>query len=265
MESGNAEILKKIKKPSTPRILRRSAEVMTRYPQINTRTFLMIGFPNETLGQILDTINLAEEMNLDWNNINILQPWKNTPIYDAMVDQGLLGEEEGALKGDVAPYHIGPYSRQRAVELGKIQQSQYGEKKGGNGIVDFSDLSRVPSIAELDDIWFYMNVRLNFERLLKETRQLKLNQQLTYLRYVATKTAPDNALILYFYAYLQWRVLGEIDESLVESIAQRLEDSSYWREKFQMFGLNLKDITDYDFPKTLFLKTPKEEAQWQSA
>ena len=266
MESGNAEMLKKIKKPSTPRILRRAAETMTKYPQINTRTFLMIGFPGETLGMMMDTINLAEEMNLDWNNINILQPWKNTPIYDAMVDQGLLGDEEGKLKGDLAPYHIGPYSRQRAVEMGKIQQSQYGEKRGGDGIVDWSDLNRVPTTPELDDIWFYMNVRLNFERLLRETRQLKLQQQLTYLRYVSTKTAPDNALILYFYAYLQWRVLGEIDESLVESIALRLKESQYWREKFRMFGLNLRQVVDYDFPKSLFLSTHKQsETEWQGA
>ena len=262
IESGNAEILRSIKKPGTPRIFRRAAEVLKDYPQINVRALLIIGFPNETLGQMMDTINLCEEMNLDWHNIAILQPWKDTPIYDAMVDQGLLGEEEGKLKGDVSPYQLGPYSRQRAVEQGKIQQSHYGEKKGGEGLVDFSDLSRVPKTQELDDIWFYMNVRLNFERLFKETRQVKLQQQLTWLRYVSEKTAPDNALILYFYAYLQWRVLGEIDESLMERIHSRFKDSAYWREKFAIFGLSLKNIVDYEFPKTCHLR---EERQWQSA
>ena len=173
IESGNAEILRSIKKPGTPRIFRRAAEVLKDYPQINVRALLIIGFPGETMGQIQDTINLCEEMNLDWHNIAILQPWKNTPIYDAMVDQGLLGEE-GKLKGDVSPYQLGPYSRQRAVEQGKIQQSHYGEKKGGEGLVDWSDLKRVPERQELDDIWFYMNVRMNFERLFKETRQVKL-------------------------------------------------------------------------------------------
>ena len=260
IESGNAEILRSIKKPGTPRIFRRAAEVLKNYPQINVRALLIIGFPNETLGQMMDTINLCEEMNLDWHNIAILQPWKNTPIYDAMVDQGLLGEE-GKLKDDNAPYQLGPYSRQRAVEQGKIQQSHYGEKKGGEGVVDFSDLTRVPKTRELDDIWFTMNVRLNFERLFLETRQIKLQQQLTWLKYVSEKTAPDNALILYFYAYLQWKVLGEIDESLMVQIHSRLKDSQYWREKFKLFGLSLKDIVDYDFPKTCY----REERMWQSA
>ena len=85
------------------------------------------------------------------------------------------------------------------------------------------------------DIWFYINVRLNFDRLLRETRMVKLVQQLTWLRYVATKTAPDNALILYFYEYLRMRVTGDYDLS---AVAQRLKDSSYWREKFAVLGLN---------------------------
>ena len=260
IESGNADILRSIKKPGTPRIFRRAAETLRGFPQINIRALLIIGFPNETMGQIMDTINLCEGMNLDWHNIAILQPWKNTPIYDAMVDQGLLGEE-GKLKGDVSPYQLGPYSRQRAVEQGKIQQSHYGEKQGGSGIFRFADPSRVPKTQELDDIWFYMNVRLNFERLFHEKRAVKLEQQLTWLRYVSTKTAPDNALILYFYAYLQWRVLGMIDESLVETVSLRLKDSDYWKDKFAMFGLSAADVRDAEFPTTLFhetIKWPKE-------
>ena len=261
IESGNEQILRSIKKPGTPRIFRRAAEVLKDFPQINVRALLIIGFPGETMGQIQDTINLCEEMNLDWHNLAILQPWKNTPIYDAMVDQGLLGEE-GKLKDDTSPYQLGPYSRQRAVEQGKIQQSHYGEKKGGDGLVDFSDLNRVPKTKELDDIWFYMNVRLNFERLFRETRQVKLQQQLTWLEYVSTRTAPDNALILYFYAYLQWRVLGEIEDDLIMAIAERLDQSDYWKDKFNLFGLDLKQIVYYNFPKTAFAG---DQRSWQSA
>ena len=246
IESGNEKILREIKKPGTPRIFRRAAEVLKNYPQINVRALLIVGFPHETMGQIKDTIDLCEEMNLDWHNIAILQPWKGTPIYDAMVDQGLLGEE-GKLKGDVSPYQLGPYSRQRAVEQGKIQQSHYGEKLGGQGLVDFSDLNRVPETKELDDIWFYMNWRLNFQRLFKENRPVKLRQQLTWLEYVSTKTAPDNALILYFYAYLQHKVLGRIEDSLMVNLAERLETSEYWQTKFDLIGLNLEDICYQQF------------------
>ncbi len=260
VESGNANILRSIKKPGTPRIFLRAAEVLKKYPQINTRALLIIGFPNETMRMIFDTIKLCEEMNLDWHNLAILQPWKNTPIYDAMVEQGLLGEQEGSLKGedgaDVSPYQLGPYSRQRAVEQGKIQQSQFGEKTGRQtsgllGVVDFYDLDRVPKANELDDIWFYMNVRLNFSRLLREKRPVKLKQQLKWLRYVATKTAPDNAIILYFYAYVQYCVLGDIEEAVVERLKSRLEQSVYWQERFMLFGLSVNDVVRREFPETI--------------
>jgi radical SAM superfamily enzyme YgiQ (UPF0313 family) len=260
IESGNADILRTIRKPGTPRIFRRAAEVLKKYPQINTRALLIIGFPNETIRMIFDTIRLCEEMNLDWHNLAILQPWKNTPIYDAMVEKGLLGEQEGSLKGeggvDVSPYQLGPYSRQRAVEQGKIQQSHFGEKTGrpASGLaeaLDFYDLDRVPKANELDNIWFYMNVRLNFARLLRETRPIKLKQQLKWLRYVSTKTAPDNAIILYFYAYLQHRVLGKIEDALVERVKSRLQNSSYWQERFALFGLSADDVLRREFPATI--------------
>ena len=262
IESGNAEILKSIKKPGTPRIFRRAAEVLRKYPSINTRALLIIGFPNETMGQIFDTIKLCEEMNLDWHNIAILQPWKNTPIYDAMVDQGLLGETEGVLKGgEDAPYQLGPYSRQRAIEQGKIQQSQYGEKLGPSfktflNSDRFERLDYVPNAQELDELWFYMNFRLNFNRLLKEDRHEKLAQQLLWLKYVSEKTAPDNAIILYFYAYTQSRVNNKVNEETIMNLKARLEQSQYWREKFTTYGLKLSHVEQNVYPRELTFRIP---------
>ena len=262
IESGNAEILKSIKKPGTPRIFRRAAEVLRKYPSINTRALLIIGFPNETMGQIFDTIKLCEEMNLDWHNIAILQPWKNTPIYDAMVDQGLLGETEGVLKGgEDAPYQLGPYSRQRAIEQGKIQQSQYGEKLGPSfktflNSDRFESLDYVPNAEELDELWFYMNFRLNFNRLLKEDRSEKLAQQLLWLKYVSEKTAPDNAIILYFYAYIQSRVNNKVNDETIMNLKARLEHSQYWREKFTTYGLKLSHVEQNVYPRELTFRMP---------
>ena len=261
IESGNPQILKSIRKPGTTETFLRAAEILQDYPEINTRALLMLGFPNESLRMIFDTIKLSEDMNLDWHNLAILQPWKNTPIYDAMVDQGLLGQEEGSLKGDngsdLSPYQLGPYSRQRAIEQGKLQQSHFGEKVGqSHGLLEvlgFCDFDRVPSANELDDIWFYMNLRLNFSRLLHERRQIKLKQQLKWLDYVANKTAPDNALIMYFYAYLQYRVSGDISEELIGRLKRRMEESIYWQDRFGLFGLSLDHVLRLEFPTELIV------------
>jgi hypothetical protein len=52
---------------------------------------------------------------------------------------------------DEAPYQLGPYSRQRAIEQGKIEQSHWGVKIGQSqhflDTVDFFDLERVMSTS----------------------------------------------------------------------------------------------------------------------
>ena len=179
IESRNPEVLKQIRKPGTVETFIEAAEVLSKFPSINTRALLMLGFPKETLGMIFDTIKLAEKINFDWSNLSILQPWKGTPIYQEMAEDGLLGKEEGTLDtedNDKAPYQLGTYSRQRAIEMGKIQEKQKSNEKRNFGFLDkinAKDLNAVPSPKELDDIWFYMNVRINFSRLLRENSQLK--------------------------------------------------------------------------------------------
>ena len=65
VESGNPGVLRQMKKPGTVDSFRKAAEILRRYPSINTRAFLMFGFPGETRRMIKDTFNLAKEMGPD--------------------------------------------------------------------------------------------------------------------------------------------------------------------------------------------------------
>ena len=245
IESGNNDILKSVKKPGNVDTFLRAAEILQQFEQINTKGFLMLGFPGESLDMIFDTISLAEQMNLDWNNIAILQPWKATPIYDTMVEEGLLDEEGKQKTGDnkFAPYNLGPYSRQRAIESGKIAStSNYVE------ILDNLRMDQKPDPQYLDDIWFYMNYRINFHRLFGETRRLKLEQGLKWLRYLHTLSAPDNAFIMYFYGLIQQRLNGKTEPDLIEKLDKRLKVSYYWRERLEIFGLSIEHLRTGVFP-----------------
>ena len=110
------------------------------------------------------------------------------------------------------------------------------------------DFNEVPDPRNLDDIWFYMNMRMNFSRLFRKQRKTKLEQQLKSLKYVSNQTAPDNALIIYFYAFLQEKVNGEIDENVKNKLYQRLSQSEYWRERFRCFGMSYEQVRDRAFP-----------------
>ena len=246
VESGNPQILKEIKKPGTVETFVSAAKVVRKFEQINARILLMVGFPGETLGMILDTIKLVEKMDLDWCNIAILQPWKSTPIYDAMVEKGLLGDEEGTLKtkgNKIAPYNLGPYSRQRAIERGKLIPSL-----GIQSVFKDLDVSSIPTPDQLDNIWFYMNYRVNFFKLFQETRQIKLEQQYKWLSYVHKLSAPDNALIMYFCGYLQYRLEGKVSEALILKLEDKLSQSGYWKERFDFIGLSSDHLKLNNFP-----------------
>ena len=244
IESGNPKILKEIKKPGTVETFIRAAEVLQKHEQINTKGFLMVGFPGETLAMAFDTIALAEKMNLDWYNVAILQPWKATPIYETMLEMGLL-EEEGKLKtkgNKYAPYNLGPYSRQRAIEKGVIvDDSNYID------VLKNLEPDEVIPTHTLDDIWFYMNYRVNFYRLFRETRPIKWEQGIKWMKYLHELSAPDNAFIMYFYGLLQYRLYGRIESALVKKLEICWDGSAYWRERMDIYGLSIDHLKKENF------------------
>ena len=53
-------------------------------------------------------------------------------------------------------------------------------------ITDFK-MNDIPKPDELDDIWFYMNYRLNFYQIFKQENKDRLMQNLIFLDYVHNK------------------------------------------------------------------------------
>ncbi len=238
VESGNPEILKLTKKPGNIKAFLRASEILRKYEEINSRVFLMIGVPDETYRMILDTFNLAMEMDLDWYNITIFQPLPNTPIFEYMVEKGLLDRIEFQnIKTSAGPY-------------GKIRQNvNRGQLESDfKNIFENKDLDIVPTESQMYDIWFFMNYYLNFNRLFKENRPVKLNQQFKYVQNIADLVAPDDPFAMYFCGYLQNKVLGNIDKQLIKRVEDRLKASEYWRRRFDDFDLSVNHLKTGIFP-----------------
>jgi len=243
MESGDPGILREIKKPGAVKNFLRAAAVLRKHEQINARVFLMIGFPGESYRMILDTINVASEMNLDWYNVTILQPLPNTPIFDSMVQQGLLDE----VNFQEIRYSAGPYGKHgKSAETSRDLLSS-----------DFKDafrnvnLDSVPPKEQLDDIWAYMNYHLNFKRLFREDRPIKLKQQLRYVETITDLISPENAFAMYFHGYLHKKVHGYIDQQSIQKLGERLRASPYWQDRFNDFGLSVEHLKTGIFPAEL--------------
>lgn len=217
MESGNREVLKRVKKPGTVENFLAAAEVFKRHPSIHVSVFLMIGFPQETWGMIQDTIKVAEQMDMDWYRISQLQPLPNTPIYDSMVAQGLIQDVGSKIR-----FEGGAFGKQAQREAGLVECPPFN--------IDIP-AGKIPSSDELNDIWFYMNWRLNFARIDHEKRPEKIRQLRAHLEVLADVISPENAFALRELA----RMEGTPEAH--RRLQVQLESSPYWRTRFEALGL----------------------------
>ena len=238
VESGNPDILKQVKKPGTVKSFLAAAESFRTEPRIHTRAFLIIGFPGETMAMINDTISLAERMQLDWYSTSVLQPLPNTPIYDAMIREGLIAQEVGS--NDVR-FNSGAYGKQIEMDLGMDSVSEF------ESVIRRIPPDAIPTPEQMTHLWFYMNYHLNFRRLFSETRPIKLEQQRMNLVALSERISPGHGLALYFLALVKYRLTGSMDRALIERLRARLDESPYWASRLNAFGLSVGDLERCDF------------------
>ena len=219
----------------------KAAEVLRTKTKINSRVFLMIGFPRETFSEIYETVNVARQMNLDWHNIAVLQPLPNTPIYESMLAEGLIEADFDSIRWNTGSIGKGKIGKKNDVP-NDLQACDFKDA------FNLEDMSAIPSRKELDDIWAYMNFHLNFNKLFFENRDRKLKQQYNYLRSLSDIIVPENVFAIYFTAYLQMQVEGKIDMCLHENLKVVLESSKYWRDRFSEFGLRADHLIAGKFP-----------------
>jgi magnesium-protoporphyrin IX monomethyl ester (oxidative) cyclase len=235
IESGNSEILRRINKPATLDHYRCAAEVLRQFPEIFTRGFLIIGFPNETLQQILDTITFAKELSLDWYTVQLLCPLPSTRIYEEIAKQEInLKDSTNTSMLNYGSSHMGLKR--------KIEKEQ---KLNAKDFLDFfdSDLEMVPSKESLQDIWFIADYKINYERFLTEQPVSQLVKWRKLLNDVAERITLDNPLANYFLGEVE-KKLGNIGEARRRNERARkyLAASSYWRKRFDALGLSFDPI-----------------------
>ena len=232
IESGNPEILRKIRKPGTVDTFLAAAEVFRRYETIVASAFIMIGFPHETMGQIWDTINLCRQMDLDWYSIGTLQPLPGTPIFDSMIEEGLINKD----KAKDRRFVLGPN--------GRAKEKEKKARKRNDLDIESIPHHLIPSESDLTDIWFYMDYELNYSRLYNENRPIKIDQQMKQLTKVCDSLYKDHAFALYFLACLEKKKLNKINPELISRLENKLAESDYWSYRFDAYGLSVNHLLE---------------------
>jgi len=236
IESGNDEILKRIKKPSGVRHFLKLGEMMKKYPKIFTRGFLMMGFPGETLSQINDTIELSLKMEMDWYTVQLLTPLPSTPIYNEMVEEGYI--EQNSLNTDGEGYTM--------FSVRESERQRRKEKKQKIDAHEFynmfkSRLNVVPSKNELNELWFLVDYLINYQRLLEMDKSTKLQKMKRFLTDVSDRMTIGNPVSNLFLGIVETKLGSHTEGSRRKLLAKEyMNESKYWQTRFD--SLNLTEL-----------------------
>ena len=231
VESGSPEILRSIRKPSGVKHYIRAGGILNKYPQIFTKGFLMVGFPSETLGQIKQTIDLAVEMDLDWYTISNLAPLPSTDIYDEMVRDGII--DDGITNTSKVNYGSSQTGKQQDIEDSqKSVKSEFSDHFEG-------DLEVVPDADMLDDIWFNMDYKINYEPLMsKKMADEKLIKMKKFLLDIGNRITRDNPTPFYFLGVVEEKLSNfDTAKDYYDRANEIKMNSEYWKSRFQVLGL----------------------------
>ena len=207
---------------------------MNKHEKIFTRGFLIIGFPDETLSQVLDTIDISKKMALDWYTVQLLTPLPSTDIYDQMVEVGKVEKDKLNLDGEgFTMFSVRESERQRKIE-----------EKNKRDNSDFTNLlnanrSHIPTQKELNDLWFLTDYEINYKPIINQENPNKLKKLEHFLTDVSDRMTRDNPLSNYFLSIVKKKLNKNSEaKDRMLLVHQYLRKSNYWKQRFKTLNLN---------------------------
>jgi hypothetical protein len=221
IESGNAEMLRRIRKPGTLNTFARAAEMLEDYPGLFVGGNYIIGlFGEETFEQMLETFAFSICLNLDWSSFTVFQ-FTSKPTILA---------ENLKTDGDSATDFIpGKDSSNREIQ---------DDRSLPLGADVFSlPANRVPSRALVKNIWLTFNLLGNYvgnKNLKPDGRPEKFVSWVDAVRVAY----PTNPYMLLFTG-LGRVLMGEPDRAreLYKGARAIVDGSANWQYRFERFGL----------------------------
>lgn len=221
IESGNAEMLRRIRKPASLPVILQKSLLLQKFPQIFVGANFIIGlFGEETFGKMIDTLMLAAKINVDWSSYSTFQ---FTSRETAIVEN--LNFQRGV-----------------AMNFTPAKDNSKGEIYIGKGIISGKEvfnipLDEVPSPEQVKQIWFTFNLVGNYIN----NKNLKLGgDHFKFISWVEALliTYPQNPY-MHLFIWLGYVLLGNNQKALpfLHRTIEIIEKSKYWKDRFIEFDL----------------------------
>ena len=140
VETGNAETMKKIKKPLTISEVENTVKLIRKYGNGFILGFFIVGFPFETKKQVIDTLDFMGKLELDWSALYCFQPFPGTELYDYCIENNLMAEYNA---GDCREWEVHSaveikypdYTKEELNKLNYLYNLKYNFLKNRNLII----------------------------------------------------------------------------------------------------------------------------------
>jgi hypothetical protein len=257
LESGNEEILRAVKKPATLRKFMSFSRLAQNYPSIFVSVNIILGLPNESFGQMLDSLMISIKSKLDWINFYLYQPLKNTESYTVF---GGLADQSVELshgKDNIGPIQPNDNGKKGAANVNNPVRggafnhyNNPGEVKSGYDIFNHNP-DEIPSRQELTEIWFTFNTLANFILPVERIKQnpIRLNNSIKFLQSLSEAYPLDmsiKCLLIYFLSN-DIKSSRTLINTLKKESERILATSEYWALRDSQF--NFSSFLDCKIPK----------------
>ena len=236
IETGNPEMLRKVKKPGTHRRFLEFSKLVEAYPGPFIGGNYIIGLPGETFGQMMDSLRFSLELNIDWSAFTVCQVIRGASAFS---DSGEYFEHQMKTEGS----NITNFIPARESSNGVVKTS--GSVKRNMEVFKLPSNS-VPSADQVKEIWFAFNIISNYV-CNKNLRPNGNPEKFIAWIQTARRAYPSNPYMLMFLAIGNRLLKNDVDSDEYLKLARQNVETEYWRDRFREFGL---DEILISFPQT---------------
>jgi hypothetical protein len=240
LETGNAALLRKVHKPTNLEKFFALAEVMQEFPEMFVAVNFIVGMPDETFGQMTDSLIAALKGGFDWNNFYLYQHLRNTEFYESM---GGVGDREGAAEDSKDGQMPASFSR----DINPVRAAAFHDLASPLGVAtgyDIFDLDQdlVPSREQLTEIWFTFNALANFLRMpaLRSKAAAQRGNGILWQRALTQAYPHDASIAAILYALEErWgsKPVAWLEHLRAEA-KRKFDESAYWRKRDECFDFS---------------------------
>ncbi len=210
IESGDPEILKKIRKPLTLPMLRKGIELLQRHPQIYYRANFITGFPEETMEQLQRTFDVAATMQADWCLFSMCKPLPDTEMYNDLLENNYEGVGNNSTAND--------YSFQ--TTMGMLANEEEGK--------------------HIFDLTYYYNLKINF----RDNPNLRgRNVERAVKDFERVTKISQNHAFAWHCLDLGYRKLNRLQDAEYarRNVHKIIENDLFWLKKFEELEVSISN------------------------